>query len=146
VFFYSLYNIPNMINKIISQKTNNRKLVARLTIAKNLLENDFSTKLDIKTLAKEASLSKFHFCRSFKSVFGMTPHQYALNKRLERSVELINEGKLMVTDIAYQVGFADVYSFSKCFKKRYNACPTKFPATSIPVFNSHKFFEERNFF
>lgn len=129
-----------MVNEIISQKKIDRKLITRLTIAKNLLENNFSTKLDIDALAKEASLSKFHFSRSFKSVFGMTPHQYVLNKRLERSVELITEGKLMITDIAYQVGFADVHSFSKCFKKHYNASPTRFSATSIPVFNSRNFF------
>lgn len=105
---------------------NNEKLVARLTIAKNMMEENFSGKVNIDVLAKEVSLSKFHFCRSFKNVFGLSPHQFVLSKRLERSAELIIEGKLMITDVAYEVGFPDIYSFSKSFKKRYNACPSRF--------------------
>ena len=85
----------------IDFKNYNNKLVTRLTIAKNILEENFSAKVDINTLAKEAALSKFHFCRSFKNVFGLSPHQFVLNKRLERSAELIIEGKLMITNIAY---------------------------------------------
>lgn len=107
-------------------KINNEKLVARLTIAKNMLEENFSGRVDINTLAKKVALSKFHFSRSFKNAFGLSPHQFVLNKRLERSAELIIEGKLMITDIASQVGFADIYSFSKSFKKRFNACPSSF--------------------
>ena len=110
----------------INLKNNNEKLIARLTIAKNLLEENFSEKVDVNTIAKEASLSKYYFSRSFKKTFGLSPHQFVLNKRLERSAELIREGKLMITDIAYQVGFADIYSFSKSFKKRFNASPSRF--------------------
>lgn len=116
-------------------KKNNNKLIARLTIAKNLLEENFSEKVDINTIAKEAALSKFHFSRSFKSVFGVSPHQFILNKRLERSAELIIEGKLMITDIASQVGFADIYSFSKSFKKRFNTCPSGFYTKASFIYN-----------
>lgn len=119
-------------------KINNEKLVARLTIAKNMLEENFSVRVDINTLAKKVALSKFHFSRSFKSVFGLSPHQFILNKRLEKSAQLIIEGKLMITDIACQVGFSDIYSFSKSFKKRFNACPSSFSTKTSIIYNRMK--------
>ncbi|MEO9070654.1 MAG: AraC family transcriptional regulator [Ginsengibacter sp.] len=119
----------------INPKNNNEKLVARLTIAKNVLEENFSENVNIDALAKGVSFSKFHFCRSFKNAFGLSPHQFVLNKRLERSAELIIEGKLMITDIAYEVGFSDIYSFSKSFKKRFNASPSRFSETTSLIYN-----------
>lgn len=101
------------------------ELYQRLNKAKNVIDQDISRKIKINLLAREATLSEFHFYRSFKSAFGISPHQYMLNKRLERSMELLKEGNYMLTEIAYKVGFNDIYSFSKSFKKRFNTCPSQ---------------------
>ena len=124
------------MEKIINQKkTVKAELLTQLIRAKNMMEEDLSRKVNIATLAKEATLSKFHFVRCYKNAFGLSPYQYILNKRLERSMELLNEGKWMVTDVAYQVGFNDIYSFSKSFKKHFNACPSRFSLSAIIMFN-----------
>ncbi len=101
------------------------ELYQRVNRAKNVIDEDISRKININLLAKEATLSEFHFYRSFKNAFGVSPHQYVLNKRLERSIELLKEGNYMLTEIAYRVGFNDIYSFSKSFKKRFNTCPSQ---------------------
>jgi len=119
------------MQKIINQKKAvQAELLTQLIRAKNMMEEDLSRKVNIAALAKEATLSKFYFLRCFKNAFGLSPHQYILNKRLERSMELLNEGKWMVTDIAYLVGFNDIYSFSKSFKKHFNACPSHFSVSA----------------
>ena len=111
------------------------ELLIQLTKAKNLIDEDVSRKVDVSTLAKEAALSKFHFYRCFKNAFGLSPYQYLLKKRLERSMELLSEGNCLVTDVAYEVGFNDIYSFSKSFKKYFNACPSRVSITAALVFN-----------
>lgn len=100
-------------------------LYARLQKARRIVDEDISRKININSLAREANLSAFHFSRLFKHAFGISPYQYVLNRRLERSFELLKGGDYMLTDIAYQVGFNDIYSFSKSFKKRFNICPSK---------------------
>ena len=103
----------------------NKDLHQRLIKAKSVIDAEFSKKMSIHSLAKHATLSEFHFYRSFKNAFGISPHQYVLNKRLNRAVELLKEGDYLLTDIAYEVGFTDIYSFSKSFKKRFNTCPSQ---------------------
>lgn len=100
-------------------------LLKQLIKAKNLIDDDVTQRVDIETLASEASLSKFHFGRCFKDAFGISPYQYLLNKRLEKSVTLLKEGKWQVTEVAYEVGFADVYSFSRSFKKHFKKSPSQ---------------------
>ncbi len=113
------------MEKINSPQNSNKELFDRLSKAKNAIDEDISRKININALAKEATLSEFHFYRSFKNAFGISPYQYVLNKRLEKSMELLKEGKFMLTEIAYQVGFNDIYSFSKSFKKHFNSCPSQ---------------------
>ena len=100
-------------------------LLLQLTRVKSFIDEDVSRKLDVNRLAKEAMISKFHFFRSFKKTFGFSPYQYLLKKRLERSFQLLSEGNCNVTEAAYQVGFNDIYSFSKSFKKHFNKCPSQ---------------------
>jgi AraC-like DNA-binding protein len=100
-------------------------LYARLQKARRIVDEDISRKININSLAREANLSAFHFSRLFKNAFGISPYQYVLNRRLDRSVELLKAGDYMLTEIAYQVGFNDIYSFSKSFKKRFNTCPSR---------------------
>ena len=111
------------------------QLFSQLTKAKKFIDEDVSRKVDIETLAKEAALSKFHFLRCFKNTFGLSPYQYVLKKRLEKSMELLSKGNCKVTEVAYQVGFNDIYSFSKSFKKYFNACPSRVPITAALIFN-----------
>ncbi len=83
------------MEKIKLPKSSIRKeLFDRLNKAKDAIDEDISRKINISALAKEATLSEFYFHRSFKNAFGISPHQYVLNKRLEKSVELLKDGIL----------------------------------------------------
>ena len=109
----------------ISKSPVKKELLEQLSRIKEAIDGDISRKVYINALAREAAISEFHFYRSFKNAFGVSPHQYVLSKRLEKSVELLKDGRFKLTEIAYQVGFNDIYSFSKSFKKRFNTCPSQ---------------------
>jgi AraC-like DNA-binding protein len=52
--------------------------------AKDLVDARYREPLDVKSLARAARLSPWHFSREFRREFGESPHQYLLNRRLER--------------------------------------------------------------
>lgn len=95
-------------------------------IGKSYIDSNFKSHLSIEEIAKECGLSEYHFHRLFKSVYGNSPYQYILNKRLNLALEKLKKGNDTLTDIAYEIGFADIYSFSKAFKKNYGVPPSAF--------------------
>ena len=82
----------------------------------------------IKHIAIQCNLSEFHFFRLYKKVYGESPYHYMLQKRMEFAAGLLKDPFINVTDVASMSGFADVYSFSKAFKKHFRVAPSKFNA------------------
>ncbi|MBC7884573.1 MAG: helix-turn-helix transcriptional regulator [Saprospiraceae bacterium] len=112
------------INKINSVKFSTRKeLYRRLTIGKEFLDNNLHRKISVEEVARIASLSPHHFKRTFKNLFGDSPHTYHVKKRLEYSRQLIEVGGKSVSEICQQVGFEDASSFIRLFKNYYECTP-----------------------
>lgn len=58
---------------------------------------------------------------------GKTTTEYINEVRLKKSIELLKDGNMNITEIAINCGFNDVNYFSRLFKKRYGVSPpTKF--------------------
>jgi len=82
--------------------------------------------IDLERAAGQAGLSPFHFLRLFSRVLGVTPHQYLLRSRLRRAARLLAEGGRSVTDVAYEVGFADLSNFVRTFRRAAGISPGRF--------------------
>lgn len=82
--------------------------------------------LDLDTVAARAELSAFHFLRVFSAVLGVTPHQYLVRARLRRAAELLVDPARSITDIAFDVGFADVSNFVRTFRRAAGVSPRGF--------------------
>lgn len=82
--------------------------------------------IDLATTASEASLSPFHFLRLFSAVLGVTPHQYLIRSRLKRAARLLAEPERSITDIALDVGFADLSNFVRTFHRAAGVSPRAF--------------------
>ena len=78
--------------------------------------------LTLGDLAKEASLSKYHFLRTFKQHTGLTPHQYILSTRIRKATELIISG-VSISQASYASGFSDQSHFTRHFKRVYGYTP-----------------------
>src|SRR5690349_20013780 len=70
------------------------------------LEEHASEAIDLDAISAQAGLSPFHFLRLFARVLGVTPHQYLVRCRLRAAARLLTEPRIIVTAIAYDVGFA----------------------------------------
>jgi AraC-like DNA-binding protein len=96
--------------------------------------------IELEDAAAQAGISPFHFLRSFSAVLGVTPHQYLLRSRLRRAARLLAGEERAVTDIAYDVGFADLSNFVRTFHRAAGVSPLKFRQASRGM---RKIFQER---
>ncbi|MEO1131547.1 MAG: AraC family transcriptional regulator [Cyanobacteria bacterium J06639_1] len=86
------------------------------------LTDDFS----LDELAAIAGLSKFHFSRLFKQALGLSPHQYVIQRRVERAAIALRRGENTILQVAHHFGFADQSHFTRAFKKVKGVTPKQF--------------------
>lgn len=132
-FFYGLTEkmildsrqMHRQILAIPAIKTSTRKdLLRKVFAGKNFIDDCFTANLSISDIAKEAGLSEYHFLRLFKTAFQTTPYRYLLEKRLLHARSLLLSGNCTASEVALTTGFADIFSFSKAFKKRFGVPPS----------------------
>ena len=101
--------------------------------ARDLADARFFEPLDVDDLAAAAGLSRAHFSREFRRVFGEPPHAYLLTRRLERAASLLRFTDRSVADVCFSVGLASVGSFTTSFTRAYGASPTAYRAAYPPA-------------
>lgn len=74
-------------------------------------------------LAAIAQMSPYHFLRLFKQSMGLTPHQYILQRRIEKAKCLLQHSKLSIAEVAANVGFCDQSHFTRYFKRIIGVTP-----------------------
>ncbi len=94
------------------EQTNRAMLRVRDT-----LDRDYDQPLDVEGLARLVHLSPDHLIRTFRSVFGETPHRYLQRRRVERAMHLLRTTDLDVTDVCLAVGFTSLGTFSRLFSE-----------------------------
>ena len=105
----------------------------QLLRAKDLADARYAEPLDVAALARAARLSQAHFSREFRRVFGESPHQYLLTRRLERAAALLRTTDRSVADICITVGLRSVGSFTTSFRRAYGQTPTQYRAAHPPA-------------
>src|ERR1700730_7008006 len=90
------------------------------------MDRTYAQPLDIPSLARIALVSEAHFIRTFHSTFGETPHRYLQRRRVERSMFLLREAELRVTDICLDVVFSSLGTFSRTFCDIVGASPSAY--------------------
>jgi len=105
--------------------------IARLNTAITFIEENLSEKLTLEIVAEKAHFSPFHFHRLFKIIVGETVNNFINRKRIEKAAAyLLHQKEKNSTEIAEKVGFSNLSSFSKSFKKFYGISPNKFKEES----------------
>jgi AraC-like DNA-binding protein len=89
-----------------------------------LLRADPATTHSLRALAATAGMSRFHFIRAFKHAYGLPPHAYLLQLRVERAAELIRSSDLPLTTIAHDLGFGSSSRLSEAIRRRYGQTPS----------------------
>jgi DNA-binding response OmpR family regulator/nitrogen-specific signal transduction histidine kinase len=88
-------------------------------IQANLSDAEFG----VPQLAAAAHLSQMQLYRKLKALTGQTPSRFIRSYRLLQALELLKQGQLSVSEIAYKVGFTDPSYFSRAFQEEFRNNP-----------------------
>ena len=105
----------------------------RLLRARDAMDRAYAEPLDIRAVAAVAHVSEGHFFRTFRAVFGETPHRYLQRRRVERSMFLLRETDRSVTDVCLDVGFTSLGTFSRTFKEIVGESPSSYRVGNGPI-------------
>jgi AraC family transcriptional regulator len=95
-------------------------------IVAQYIDDNLARPISLATLAELVRLSPFHFARAFKQSFGLPPHGYHTNRRIEEAKAFLAMPARSVTDIALDLGFSETSSFSAAFRKLTKQTPTEY--------------------
>ena len=96
-------------------------------LSKVLRQNMATGKVDIKTLAKQMSISPCQLNRRVKDATGQTTSEYVLSTRLKEAKRLLRMfPEVTIFETARQCGFADVAHFSHVFRRKVGMSPTQY--------------------
>ncbi|WP_432478117.1 helix-turn-helix domain-containing protein [Nocardioides sp. GXQ0305] len=115
--------------ELSSQEDTNRRMLR----ARDEMDRRYAEPLDVSALAALTHLSPSRFGRVFREVFGETPHRYLQRRRVERAMALLRQTDRPVTQVAWDVGFASLGTFSRTFSAIVGCSPSEFRAQAEVV-------------
>jgi AraC family transcriptional regulator len=114
-FFMSLQDVK--------KKSTKEELIRRMEIARELIQFANPSTLTVSDLAKKSSLSEFHFIRLYKKMYGRSPYQDVLQKKMKKALQLLQTTSLSIFEVAMSVGYEDQSSLSRLFKHHFGKTP-----------------------
>jgi YesN/AraC family two-component response regulator len=90
------------------------------------IETHLDKHLTLDQVAREAGMSKFHFCRHFKADMSLTFREFLTHRRIARAAELLRQGNRPVGEVYLDVGFKDPSHFSRVFRKITGQPPSRY--------------------
>lgn len=123
-----LFELNNRVTKEINtveadRYSTRQELYKRLHYAKDYIDSCYANEISLDDLAAVTFMNPAHFLRQFRKYFHATPYQYLVQKRINVAAIMLKETFLPVTDICNEVGYSDLSSFIKLFKKYYTLSP-----------------------
>ncbi|MDP9712503.1 UNVERIFIED_ORG: AraC-like DNA-binding protein [Pseudomonas fluorescens] len=97
----------------------------KLERAADFIRQHCTVLLSLDDICAAAELSPSYLIRAFKQHFGMTPHAFLVNQRIQFARERLRRGQL-IADVALEAGFADQAHFQRAFKQHLAATPGQY--------------------
>lgn len=100
------------------------KQLDRFNIVLKYIENNYNEKITIDQLCKMVNMSRFHFCKVFKSLVGKSLGDYLNSLRINKAESMLRGSTMNITEVAMTCGFDDMNYFSRVFKKYKKVSPS----------------------
>jgi AraC family transcriptional regulator len=88
------------------------------------LRSDSDADVSLATLASDAGLSRFHFCRAFKQSTGLSPHAWLRQHQLEQAMNMLRDTDDSIVSIAAALGYSSQTAFAAAFRKLTGETPS----------------------
>jgi len=129
--FYSI--IERILSNYTTKEIHKKKLgniKFSVNEARKYIDENFTGRITLEKISKLTGASLYYINRVFAMELGMSPYNYLLHKRIEKSKYLLLKG-ISIVKTAFESGFTDQSHFTKFFKKIIGVTPRQF-------INSHK--------
>ncbi len=113
---------PSSREQLSAAEKKKQWLIAEM---KRYIHRHFQEQITLDELASSLGVSQYHLSRIFNEESGFSLPEYLTMVRMERAKTLLSEGRLNISQVAYQVGYEDSGYFSKVFKKHFGHRPSK---------------------
>lgn len=110
--------------KPIEIKSNDEQFMERLMLVIN--KNMDNPEFNVESLAREVGISRVQLHRKLKDIAGIPSSEFLRNIRLKHAAELLKSRKINVSQVGYEIGYANPALFSIAFKKYYGVSPTEY--------------------
>lgn len=101
----------------------------KLERAADFIRDHCTRLLKLEDICAAAQLSPSYLIRAFKQHYGMTPHAFLINRRIQFAQDRLRSGKL-IADVALEAGFSDQAHFQRAFKHHLAATPGQYQGNS----------------
>jgi AraC-like DNA-binding protein/mannose-6-phosphate isomerase-like protein (cupin superfamily) len=120
------YNADAVHKQVRNEEEKLKKYYTRLMYVVEYIDEHYKQNVSLDYAAQLSSFSKYHFIRVFKEFTGMTLTDYIAHKRIDEAVHQLHNSDKSVTEIALDIGFENLSSFNKSFRKIMNCSPTQY--------------------
>lgn len=97
----------------------------------NYMKENINGNITVSELAHFTHLHPNYFIRMFKQYFGSSPIKYFNNMKVSAAKEHLQRSNNSIEEISKTLGFSDLYSFSKFFKKNVGISPSQFKSSYV---------------
>ena len=119
----------NPTSSFLSAQLDSHKLNAAI----DWINTNYFSTIHLDEIATITNLTKNAFCRSFKKATGKTFLQYLNDKRIEEAAKKLIQSDDSILKVAYDVGFSNISSFNRYFKKSKGTSPTLFRENFLKI-------------
>lgn len=128
--FTSLGNLYLFLSCLIQQSASFKKKSSNyestLTQAINFIHGNYSRDITVEDIAKFVKVERTHLFRVFKKGLELSPQQFLIHYRLDKSKDLLGKHGLNISQVAYSVGYYDPAHFSRLFKSKFGITPSQY--------------------
>lgn len=118
--------VLKQLQSINSKKISTKKeILKKVELGKKYLDSNIVKDINIADVAMECCMSEYHFFRLFRQIYGQSPYQYLKDIRLHKARNLLQNSRKSLEQVAFEVGYGDVYSLSKAYKQYFGLPPGK---------------------
>ena len=93
---------------------------------KEYMELHFAGGITVEGVSAHAGVDRTHFAKQFRKAYGVSPVQYIQQLKMDQARRLLVQTALSLTEVAHSVGYPDLFSFSKAFKKQVGLPPNRY--------------------
>jgi AraC-like DNA-binding protein len=118
--------LATLRRKSIADTESMMRQIERFEPVLDYIERNIAAKIEIKNLASLIHLHPTYFANLFAKVFGMSPLEFIISKKLEKAQKELFFTNRPIKEIACRLGFSDEFYFSRLFKKYLGMAPTQY--------------------